>query len=399
MSITEIKKYLENIKKNYIDFCKSKDDQTLFYINQMIDLFYNELFDEFKTKTNLHSLVYSLYKQNINVIFSNMKEYTSKISDNAMKNIDSIINLSFTNKYLNLNNISGVFITFSNEVNKSFDLNKKINTLIVANTNTFVESLFSKMTVIEKNVILKIVKKYQEIIIKEMNGNVISKRDSLLKYYREFLDSVVTNAYDRKDEIREKNLELITEVTFLCLKDMEYININKYINMNEKHIKETIDMFEKELIAAKIIKRKKKHNLLKDYLLSFNNTIGVKAKKIFDEMNNVVYMDQNQANQKVRDFNDIITHVFEKDIVIDKQFEIMRKEYGVSGRDLEKYREICKVKNRTLTEVMKANVFNIFRENNKFYNDIVYRSMVLKNKVDEYGTLLTSSKIKELLLK
>lgn len=399
MSITEIKKYLENIKKNYLDFCKSKDEQTLFYINQMIDLFYSELLEEFKVKTNLHGLVYSLYKKNLNIIFSNLEEYTSKISDNAIKNIDSIINLSATNRYLNMYNISGVFVTFSNEVNKSFTIDRKINILIKSNTNTFTEALFSKMNIESKDAILKIIKKYQDIILKEMISNVLSKRDTLLKYYKEFIDTVMSDSYDRRDEVREKNLEMINEVTYLCLKDMEYININKYIDVNDKYIKEVVDLFLNELVNFKIIRKKNKSNSLKDYLLSFNNTIGVKAKKIFDEMNDIVYLNKDDAGRKLRDFNDALTHVFEKDIVIDRQFDKLRKELGVSSRDVSKYNELSKVKNRALTEVMKANVFNIFRENSKVYNDIVYRSLTLKNKVDEFGSLLSSSQIKELLIK
>ena len=397
MSTFEIEKYLNDIKKNYINFCKSKDEQSLFYIYQMIDLFYNELLEEFKNTTNLYSLVYSLYKKNISIIFSNLQEYSSNISDNAIQNINNVINLSISNKYLNMNSINGVFVAFSNELNNSFNLEKKINTLVTTNTNTFMESLFSKMTIIEKTNILKAVKKYQDIISKEMINNIYSKKDNLLRLYKEFLDNVMINSYDKKDEVKEKNLAMITEVTYLYLKDMEYININKYTNINENHIKETMNLFEKELIDAKIIKKRSRTNVLKDYLLSFNNTIAIKAKKIFDEMNNVVYLDKQELNNSMKKFGDIITHIFEKDIIFDKQFENLRKEYGITGRDIEKYNQLAKIKNRALTEVIKANIFNIFRENNKIYNDIIYKFLMLQNKVDDFGVILTSDKIKELL--
>ena len=75
------------------------------------------------------------------------------------------------------------------------------------------------------------------------------------------------------------------------------------------------------------------------------------------------------------------------------------KRLDVSNKDLTKFEEIISSKKRALTDVIKANIFNIFRENIKIFNDGVYKTMLLKGKLDEYSIVLDTDKIKDLLFK
>ena len=86
-------------------------------------------------------------------------------------------------------------------------------------------------------------------------------------------------------------------------------------------------------------------------------------------------------------------------LVFDKQFEDYKKQYNLLNKDLTKFEEIVSSKKRALTDGIKANIFNIFRENIKIFNDAVYKVMLLKGKLDEYSIILDSDKIKDLLFK
>ena len=114
----------------------------------------------------------------------------------------------------------------------------------------------------------------------------------------------------------------------------------------------------------------------------------------------IMYKNENkETDKKAKDFNSLITHIFEMNWVFDKQFENYKKQYNVLNKDLAKFEEIISSKKRALTDGIKANIFNIFRENIKIFNDGVYRVMLLKGKIDEYSTVLDSDKIKDLLFK
>ena len=87
------------------------------------------------------------------------------------------------------------------------------------------------------------------------------------------------------------------------------------------------------------------------------------------------------------------------DLVFDKQFDDYKKAISSKIKNLYKFEEIVNAKNRALSDGIRANIFNIFRENIKIYNDIVYRTMLFKNNVDNYNIVLDNAKIKDLLLK
>ena len=116
-------------------------------------------------------------------------------------------------------------------------------------------------------------------------------------------------------------------------------------------------------------------------------------------MNLIVTLDKDEINTKIKQFNDLITHIFEMDLVFDKQFDDYKKSLYSKIKNLNKFDEIVNAKNRALSDGIRANIFNIFRENIKIYNDIVYRTMLFKTNIDNYNIILDKDKIKDLLLK
>lgn len=400
MSLEELKNYLSQINKDYTNFCNDKDKQSLFYIDQMTELFYTSLLYQVYDQPSLYDLVYNIFRANLGLILKNMNDYAFKVSKSASGKMDELINISTTNNYVDIENLNNLYNNFAFEVTKNFSINDKIKALVSANMNTFEGDLFTKLVINDKEKVKSIIIQYKEIFINEMVNNIVSKKNNLLDLYRNFIDSILNEVYLRKDELEEKNLDMLINTTYVCLQEYEYININKYIDLNIKLIDEVLKSLEEELLNINITKNKKlKIDPIRDYLLGFNNTMDIKIKNVFDEMNLVVTLSNEDIDKKLKDFNDTVTHIYEMNLIFDKKFEEYKNNFNIVGKDIDKFNEIIKIKNRSLTDGIKANIFNIFRENVKFYNDVIYKMLLIKSKLGEYKTVLSKEKIKDLLLK
>ena len=400
MKNSEFKESLQAISKDYDLYSKDKDKQSLFYLEQMIDLLYNELSYEVYNKLILHDLVYNDLKKNLLLIANDLIEYSYKVAQNLKVPFDELINMSTTNKYIDLDNLTSLYNKFSKEVDAKFNIQGKIVALVNANVNTFFTKLTSRIVINNKAIINTVGVRYRDIFITEMVKNVLGKKETFLYFYKKFIDDIVREIYEQKDEIRNKNMDLLINTAYLYLKEKEYININKYIDNNTKLINEVFDLMMKDLKKVKAVKDNVKEPIkVKDYFMGFNNTMCVKITNVFDEMNLIVTLEKDEINSKIKQFNDLITHVFEIDLVFDKQFSDYRKAFASQIKNQNKFEEIVNAKNRALSDGIRANIFNIFRENIKIYNDVVYKTMLLKTNIDSYNVLLDKDKIKDLLLK
>lgn len=397
----ELKVFLEQLEKDYKISFEEKDKQSLFYIIQMIDLMYSELSYEVYDKGVLYDLVYNTFKKNIEIIFDNLRRYSIKVSTSSRKSFEEIIKISTSNRYVELKNLNNLYNNFSVEVSNNLQLKNKIVALVDANTDVLKGQLFSKCVINNRTKSEEVISIYTQLIISEMIKNVTHKKDFLLKLYKDFIDSILQELYANKDTVKEKNLKLITHTAFLTLKEKEYININKYTDIISKTIIDTFENLEKNLESDLGIKKKSQNkiNPVKDYLLGFTNTIDNKIKKVFDEMNLIVTYNKEEVDEKIKEFNDLITHIYEIRLVFDKQYIEYKKEFNLISKDIDKFNLVFEKECLRLTESIKTNISNIFRDNIKIYNDIVYRTMLLKSKIHEYNTELSVDKIKDLLLK
>ena len=392
-----LKKDIENIKDNYMSFLKNKDEQSSFYIDQMLELFYSELSSLVSNKVVLLNLINTIYRKNIIIIFNNMNSYTKEVAQKSCHFFNEYINISSSNIYSDLENLDNLYIKFKEELIKNLNINEKIITLVSTNTDIFIGQLYTKLLFSNSAKIDEIVYKYKNIFTNELINNVETKKDYLLSLYRSFIDGLLKDFYDTKDEIKQKNYKLIINTSHNLLKEKEYININKYIDLNTKLINDTITLMENDLKLFGI--NKFDDNILRDYLQSFNNTLYIKIKDVFDEMNLILVLDNKELEDKVKKFNELITHIFEINLSFDKKFLEYKKSLNITSKNNNQIIEIINSKHRAITDGLKANLFNIFRENVKIYNDIVYKTLLLKSKVNEYNNTLDISKIKDLLLK
>lgn len=396
----EFKEALKEINKDYNSYSKDRDKQSLFYLNQMIDLLYGELSYIVSNKIILHDLVYNDLKNNLMLIANDLFLYSSKIVKDAKNPFEELIKMSVSNKYIDLENLVNLYSRFSTDLESKFNIQNKIMTLVNANVNSFYAKLVSKTVVDKKDVLNTSLVKYRDIFSWELSKNVTCKKEKFLGFYKAFIDEILKDIIDKKDETRIKNINMVINTAYLYLKEKEYININKYIDNNTKLINETLDLLLDSLKSEKVLKENiKEPPKIRDYFLGFNNTICIKITNVFDEMNKIVSLDKEEISVKIKQFNDLITHIFEMDLVFDKQFDDYKKAISSKIKNLYKFEEIVNAKNRALSDGIRANIFNIFRENIKIYNDIVYRTMLFKNNVDNYNIVLDNAKIKDLLLK
>lgn len=401
MTNSELKEHLNEIEKNYKLSFEEKDKQSLFYFIQMIDLMYNELCYEVYDQGILYDLVYNTFKKNLTIIFDNMKKYAIKVSDNSRKTFNELITVSTSNRYVEIGNLNGLYQNFKLEVMKNLSIQNKIEALVNASSDVLKGSLYSSCVINNRNKIDEVIFRYTNLLIEEMVKNILSKRDLLLTLYKEFIDSILNELYEKKDIIKGRNLKLIINTSYTYLKENEYININKYTDLNTKFINESFERIEADIYNRLGISKNNNGSInpVKDYLQSFNNTISVKIKNVFDEMNLIVTLDKEDINDKIKEFNDLISHIYEINLVFDKQFLEYKKEFNLLSKDKAEFDRIFKKECARLTEGIKANISNIFRENVKIYNDVVYRTLLLKARVGEYSTLLSLDKVKDLLLK
>lgn len=397
----KLTEHLKEIEKNTKISFDEKDKQSLFYFIQMFDLMYNELCYEVYDQGILYDLLYNTFKKNINIIFDNMKEYTIKVSDNSRRSFNELIKVSTSNRYVELGNLNSLYNNFKHEVMKNLSITNKIEALINANRDVMKGQLYSKCVVSDRSKTDEIINKYSKFLIEELEKNINSKRDLLLSLYKEFIDSILSEVYEQKEICKDKNLKLIINTSYNYLKEKEYVVIDKYADLNIKFINESFNKLDEKIYTELGIKKSNVGNInpVKDYLFGFNNTIRVKVKNIFDEMNLIVTLDKKETSERIKEFNDLITRIYEIRLVFDRQFLEYKKEFRLFSKDNDKFDELFNKECVKLTEGIKTNISNIFRENIKIYNDVVYRTLLLKSKVQEYSEVLSVVKVKDLLFK
>lgn len=401
MSSEELSNYLNQLESNYRDSSSMKDKQSLFYFMQMSDLLYNELKNEFYDQVLLYDFVHNIFKKNITIIFDNMSKYSEKVSLESIKSFNELVKISVSNKYIDINGLNALYNNFKNEVIKNMSIDDKINTLVNSNTDSFKGQLFSRCIVNDSDKASSIIDKYNGVFTEEFIKNIHSKRDLLVELYKGFIDSILSDLYEQKDVVDSKNLKLIVNTAYNYLKEREYINIDKYSDSNIKFINECFDNIEEKLYSKFGVKRVKSGNInpVKDYFIGFNNTIRIKSKNIFDEMNLIVTLDKEKVNEKINEFNDLISRIYEVKLVFDKQLVKYKSEFSFVSKDNDEFNEMLKKEFQRLNDGIKANISNIFRDNIKIYNDVVYRTLLLKSRINEYNTVLSCDKVKDLLFK
>ncbi len=399
---TKIEKELKEISNNCTQSFNQSDQQTLYYFIQMIELLYTEVSYEVYDKDKLYDLICNNYRSNTNIVFSNMKSYYSEMVNNSINEFCKVVKVSVFNKYIKSNNLVNIYNNFKTEITTNTRFDNKIKVLSNSNGNLLLEQIHTNCVVNDSKKITAIVRKYVDLITDAMIKNIASKNEVILSSYKSFIDSMTKDTIDDIEKIRSMNMKVINNTTYLYLKEQEYFVIDKYNKINSKLVVDFFKDFEEKVHKDLGIKKYNRNNIkfsnAKDYLLGFNNTIRVKAMKIFDEMNMAVTLDEGPMRDKVKEFNALISHIYELNLKFDKLFDDYKKEFNVPTHSRDKFNEFFDNEFSKLYSSFKINISNIFRDNNKLYNDIVYKNIILRSRVGEFTEILSEKKVKDLLL-
>lgn len=399
---TKIEKELKDISNNCTQSFNQSDQQTLFYFIQMIELLYTEVSYEVYDKDKLYDLICNNYRSNTNIVFSNMKSYYSKLVNSSINEFCKVVKVSVFNKYIKSSNLVNIYNNFKTEITTNTRFDNKIKVLSNSNGNLLLEQIHTNCVVNDSKKITAIVRKYVDLITDAMIKNIAGKNEVILSSYKSFIDSMTKDTMDDIEKIRSMNLKVINNTTFLYLKEQEYFVIDKYNKINSKLVIDFFKDFEEKVRKDLGIKKHNHNNIkfsnAKDYLLGFNNTIRVKAMKIFDEMNMAVTLDEGPMRDKVKEFNALISHIYELNLKFDKLFDEYKKEFNVPTHSRDKFDDFFDNEFSKLYSSFKTNISNIFRDNNKLYNDIVYKNIILRSRVVEFTEILSEKKVKDLLL-
>lgn len=395
-----VDKELTKLQENYLKEFKKSDEETIYYFIKIIEALYKELSYEVYDKDKLYDIVCNNFKNSIGIVFNNMKDYHLKKANNLSNDFSKIAKVSICSAYISYNNLFNIYNNFRLQVSTDLNLENKVKVLVNSNGNLLLEQIHSSCVVTDSKKVTTIVQKNINLIIDEMIKNIAMKNEFLLSIYKNFINESSEDATNNQDRINEINIKIIVNTTYTYLKEQEYFVIEKYTKNNIKEINnyfKNIEAKAKELGAKK--NKSNKLSTVKDYFLGFNNTIRIKTKNIFDEMNLVVTQDSDTVNTKIKEFSNLISQVYSLNIKFDKQFNNYRKEFSIPSHNREKFKEYFDKASDDLRGQIKLSISNIFRENTSFYNNVVYKSVVLKSRLNEFNEVLTEKKVKDLLVK
>ncbi len=392
------KDYLDNLKQGEKSYSLEKDNQTLVYIYQLTDLFFNEMTSFVLDKKALHNSIYNILRKSILNINNNLIGYINKTKLEKEKDIDELLKISFSNNYVDMKNLTSIYENFKKEIEDLFNVDVKINSLVDSNIEVFKADLYSKTVILKKDSAIKVIDNYRKLYKKEFINNILFKKSNVLRIYKNFINNTVKDFYDKKNKVKTDNLRFISNVSYDYLKKMEFSTIDKYIKDNKRLINDFFSSFEKTVTEKKIaVKKKIVKDKTKDYFIDFNTTMSSMIKNIFIEMNDVLTLDNDKVKSKLKDFNTLITRIFSINLVFDKQFDTYKNSFLVKNHN--KFDTIYEEKIEEFLTIFKDNIFSIFRENVLLYNDIIYKTINLKSKYMNSDELLSIKKVKDLLLK
>ena len=398
----KIEKELKEISRNNTESFNQSDQQTLYFFIQMIELLYTEVSYEVYDKEKLYDLICNNFRANTNIVFSNMKSYYSGIINNSVGEFCKVVKVSVFNKYIKSSNLVNIYNNFKTGIIANTKFENKISVLSNSNGNLLLEQIHTNCVVNDSKKITAIVRKYVDSITDAMIKNIASKNEVVINSYKSFIDSITSDTMDDFEKVKAMNLKVINNTTFLYLKEQEYFVIDKYNKENSKLVIGFFKEFEDKVHKLGIKKHNRnniKFSNAKDYLLGFNNTIRVKAMNIFDEMNLAITLEEDQMRNKVKEFNGLISHIYELNLKFDKLFSDYKKEFNVPSHSHDKFDELFEKEFADFYGQFKINISNIFRDNTKLYNDIVYKNIILRSRIDQFTEVLSESKVKDLLLK
>lgn len=335
-----------------------------------------------------------------NALFSN-KSYEKEVNDLALniKNIITIVeektnyNIAYlsdeldkllSNSLLSMKEYNSSISKYKSKIN---DI-KKINAFEINKIDKNIELFIYKLSIMYN---LKNNVTTYKILVSILNSLKLELINSYKTILNDKLDNILLNInMYLKDMLNDIEEELNKEKLLSLKKIKDDYNsnnillVNKYLNNNCLLIKETLDIFNKNLLELLSIKsnsnRYEKLKELNNYMIMYNNTLFSKILSIFKESSEILNSDIKEVDNKLKTYNTNILEINKNDYSFEK---VLLNYYKNIISNLVKKKEdkiisLIKDTNNRLSNIVKLSVIDVFRDN---YNDLTKK--VYLNKMND----------------
>lgn len=316
------------------------------------------------------------YEKEVNDLVLNIKNIITIVEEKTNYNITYLsdeLDKLLSNSLLSMKEYNASINKYKTKIN---DI-KKINTFEINKIDKNIELFIYKLSIMYN---LKSNVNIYKILVSILNSLKLELINSYKTILNDKLDNILLNInMYLKDMLNDIEEELNKEKLLSLKKIKDDYNsnnillVNKYLNNNCILIKETLDIFNKNLLELLSIKsnsnRNEKLKELNNYMIMYNNTLFSKILSIFKESSEILNSDIKEVDNKLKTYNTNILEINKNDYSFEK---VLLNYYKNITSNLVKKKEdkiisLIKDTNNRLSNIVKLSVIDVFRDN---YNDL-----------------------------
>lgn len=336
-------------------------------------------------KDSLTTNLIKLYSSCIDYLYSSvmdlnksLKEVVSFVVENPMINVKSLyaIEKDYKNKLKDL----GYYKKMEQLTNSSLDIfayNISIAYKLKYNVEgyEFIEKIVYEYKLRIKNNILN--------IIDNTKNSIFEKFKSV---FYDFSKSIITE----NKSVRDKNFKAVSDYAYQLLQVSTVEGLKNSSLENTKEIEKILNEMKDEIFKKTKLKktdnREQAFYELKDYFISFINTIRNKQLKIINDMNRVVYLDKDLSQKELEKYSKLVYKIINMEYNFDKPLLVYKNKLlkqVILNKDKLNYEmsQIIEEYKEQTVNLFKSKVGYILNEDMVLLTDINYRCINAKNKI------------------
>ena len=342
-------------------------------ISIIITRFKNRLCEDIEFNNLFSNNNYEIEVNNLCLNIKNIITIVEDKTDESITYLSDELDKLLSNSLLSMKEYNSSISKYKSKIN---DI-KKINAFEINKIDKNIELFIYKLSIMYN---LKNNVTTYKILVSILNSLKLELINSYKTILNDKLDNILLNInMYLKDMLNDIEEELNKEKLLSLKKIKDDYNsnnillVNKYLNNNCILIKETLDIFNKNLLELLSIKsnsnRNEKLKELNNYMIMYNNTLFSKILSIFKESSEILNSDIKEVDNKLKTYNTNILEINKNDYSFEK---VLLNYYKNITSNLVKKKEdkiisLIKDTNNRLSNIVKLSVIDVFRDN---YNDL-----------------------------
>lgn len=410
-----LEKMIENCLKNIEEKQKNlfQDEKYVNVLNNFYDTSVNSLSltlskENINLKKNIKEEIITSLTKNLNEIDKNFKKtlelVNKSIKDMIIKNytnylfdeeiITALIKDSKT-KIQNVNILNKEFLKKYDSIFELFLYNISVKIDMKGDVNTY-------------NLINKTMNQNKKILFDNLKNIYEERKDIIINNYDTYLNSFLIDVKGLKENYKNKNIRLLEDVKLKIIEENIYITVSKSLNEVATKITLEIDKTHKKIIALEKTRKnnskEKEVKELKDYLLSFCNTLYDKSQNTLLKMNLQVGTTYEEVDKSMQKYQDIMYKIIDFSYNFDKPFELYKKAvlngtlFLPTNTCFNMANLVIQEKDNIIT-LIRGSLVRLFEENLNLINKMSYKELFVSSKINNYFNILTKEEAIKLLEK